>query len=134
MVRLGGIVSILHLTERCRLQLSSYNLSGFGSYKIFLCVPKGYPELFEILFLVKPLRSPPACALTPPVQVGEAEIHDRHDTNENSGTVLMLRSLKALPLGVSLTVGGGDGRARENTGSRFNKRFKTVGQTFNKRF
>ncbi|GIX62832.1 uncharacterized protein BcabD6B2_22670 [Babesia caballi] len=81
-------------------------LSGF-IIKIFLVTQRLHVLLKAALATaaaaIKTLLSPPAYAFTLPVEVGETDIHDRHDAEEDGGAVFLLTGCKGDP--VEVTVG-----------------------------
>ncbi|GIX65078.1 FecR family protein [Babesia caballi] len=73
----GGLYSVEEISD---VVVTNYGPTTRGLIKVVVSVPKGLRIFCDVFDLLKPLRSPPALAFTLPVEVGEADIHDRHDT------------------------------------------------------
>ncbi|GIX62771.1 AT-hook motif nuclear-localized protein 28 [Babesia caballi] len=129
----------LELFGKCRLQLSCNVSTILTTIKIFLSVPKGHHVLLKgalvaaaAAAVIKVILSPPALAFTLPVEVGDADIHDRHDAEEDGGAVPLITGCEIVPR--SCRVVGGNVGVLDNAGILFDKLIETLSKTINKPF
>ncbi|GIX66407.1 uncharacterized protein BcabD6B2_58430 [Babesia caballi] len=125
-----GGAGFLELVGKRRSQLSCNGSTSRGLIKI-ISVPKGRHVLLKAALVaaaaaIKLLLSPPVRAFTLPVEVSEADIHDRHDTEEDEGAVPLVIYCERAQRGHGL-VGGVVG-ILENV---FSKTFKPSSKSFN---
>ncbi|GIX61587.1 phosphoribosylglycinamide formyltransferase [Babesia caballi] len=131
-LRLCGVVSFFELFAKRRFQLSSYVLPTFRIIKIGFTVPQGRNVLLKAALVaaaaaaaIKLLVLPHIRSAALPVEVGEADIHDRHYTEEDGGAFPLVAVCEGAP--VEVTVGGVAG-VLDNA---VLKRFETVSKSFN---